>query len=143
MTAKMGCRRDLQRDKFGPVPKQKLTTLLARAMRLRCPNCGRGHFFAGWFSPRPECPECGQPLDRAEDGYYLGALLLNFIGAELTVTIAGLALLIMTWPEPPWDVLLYGGAALAVALPFVTYPFSKTVWLAVDLYIQPNLDEER
>ena len=123
------------------MPKPKLTTLVGRALRLRCPNCGRGRFFAGWFSPRKQCPECSQPLERLEDGYYLGALLLNFVGAELTVTIAGLAVLIFTWPRTPWDVLLYGGAALAVTLPFITYPFSKTVWLAIDLYFQPNEGE--
>lgn len=134
----MGYGRDLQTDKFGLVPKQKLTTLLSRAARLRCPNCGRGRLFDGWFSPRERCAECGQALERAEDGYYLGALLLNFVGAELTVTIAGLALLLFTWPRTPWTVLLYGGAALAVALPFITYPFSKTLWLAIDLYIQPE-----
>lgn len=139
----MGYRRDLQTGKFGPVPKQKLTTLLGRAMRLRCPNCGRGHFFAGWFSPRPQCPDCGQPLERAEDGYYLGALLLNFVVAELTVTIAGLGVLIFTWPRTPWNWLLYGGAVFAVTLPFLTYPFSKTLWLALDLYIQPNPEENR
>jgi uncharacterized protein (DUF983 family) len=125
------------------VPRQSLFTLLARALRLRCPSCGRGRFFAGWFSPRARCPECGQPLDRAEDGYYLGALLLNFVGAELTVTIAGLGFLIFTWPRTPWNVLLYGGAALAVVLPFITYPFSKTVWLALDLFIQPNPEDHQ
>ena len=117
--------------------KSSLTALLGRAIRLRCPNCGRGRLFDGWFSPRVACPECGQRLERLEEGYYLGALLLNFIGAELTVTAAALAVLLATWPRPPWNALLYGGAALAVTLPFLTYPFSKTVWLAVDLYIQP------
>ena len=121
--------------------KGSLTTLLSRALRLRCPRCGRRRLFSGWFSQRILCPEYGQPLDRAEEGYYLGALLLNFVGAELTVTIAGLGLLIFTWPRTPWNVLLYGGAALAVALPFLTYPFSKTVWLALDLFFQPEMDD--
>lgn len=120
------------------MPRTRLTTLLGRALRLRCPNCGRGRFFTGWFSPLKRCPACAQPLDRSEDGYYLGALLLNFIGAELTVTIVGLGVLIFTWPRTPWDLLRYGTAALALTLPFVTYPFSKTVWLAIDLYIQPD-----
>ena len=50
------------------------------------------------------------------------------------------AVLLATWPHAPWDLLLYGGVALAVVSPFVFYPFSKLAWLAVDLYIQPTID---
>jgi hypothetical protein len=43
---------------------------------------------------------------------------------------------VATWPTPPWRLVLYGGAALAATMPFLFYPFSKTLWLALDLYFQ-------
>ena len=48
-----------------------------------------------------------------------------------------LAVLIATWPTPPWDLLLYGGVALMVIAPIVFYPFAKAVFLAFDLIFRP------
>lgn len=54
--------------------------------------------------------------------------------------VALVCVLLATWPHPPWNLLLYGGAALAVVSPFAFYPFSKLVWLALDQFIQPTID---
>ncbi len=63
---------------------------------------------------------CGQPLERSEEGYYLGALLLNLVVAELVSAALVLGVVFATWPAPPWGLVLYGGAALAlVAAVFV------------------------
>jgi uncharacterized protein (DUF983 family) len=88
--------------------------------------------------PRPACPTCGQPLERSEEGYYLGALLLNLVVAELALAALVVGVVLATWPTPPWRLVLYGGAALALVTPFLFYPFSKTLWLALDLYFQPE-----
>ena len=32
--------------------------LFARAVRLRCPNCGRGKLFESWFRMHDHCPIC-------------------------------------------------------------------------------------
>lgn len=109
--------------------------MLGRAVRLRCPVCGGSGLFDSWLRPKGACPSCGQPIERSEEGYFLGALLVNLIVAELLPLAAVLTVLGFTWPEPPWNLLLYGGAALAVAAPFAFYPFSKLIWLAVDLTI--------
>ena len=45
-----------------------------------------------------------------------------------------------TWPAPPWDALTWGGGALMLAMPFLCYPFSKTVFLAFDLAFRPPTD---
>jgi hypothetical protein len=42
------------------------------------------------------------------------------------------------WPSPPWTLLQYGGGALMVVAPFVFYPFSKTLFLAMDLWVRPQ-----
>jgi hypothetical protein len=87
----------------------------------------------------PDCAACGQPVDRPEDGYYLGALMLNVVATELILAAAGLVLILGTWPAVPWTGLLYGGAALMVLAPVLSYPFAKLVWLAVDLKLQPGM----
>jgi uncharacterized protein (DUF983 family) len=110
--------------------------LLARAWRLRCPACGGGPIFRGWFQSRPACPGCGLRLER-EEGYYLGAMLLNLIVAELGF-VAGFAVaLVLTWPNPPWRLLTIASMAAVVLFPLVLYPFSRTVWLALDLLVHP------
>jgi len=86
----------------------------------------------------PACPRCGLEFERRESGYVVGAYMLNIVAAELVVVIAGLAVVIATWPEPPWAGLTYGGAALVVLLPLLFYPVSKTLFLAMDLAIRPK-----
>lgn len=67
----------------------------------------------------------------------MGAYMLNIIAAELLLLAGAVLLVTATWPEPPWDLLRLGGAALALVLPVLTYPFSKTFFLAMDLAFRP------
>jgi uncharacterized protein (DUF983 family) len=114
--------------------------LLWRAVRLRCPNCGGGGIFASWLRMRPACPDCDLPLDRGERGYQVGSYMLNIIAAELLFVAIFLAVVLGTWPTPPWALLQYGGAVLMVAAPILLYPFTKTIFLAADLVIRPTTD---
>jgi uncharacterized protein (DUF983 family) len=117
-----------------------LPRALGRALRLHCPRCGGAGVFDSWLRPKSSCPTCGQPIERHEEGYYLGSLLVNLIVAELLPLAVVLSVLVATWPHPPWNLLLYGGAGLAVVSPFAFYPFSKLLWLALDQFIQPTID---
>src|SRR5262249_43864807 len=119
-------------DRPGPL------TLFARALQRRCPNCGARGLFASWFRMRPNCPVCGIATERGEDGYVVGAYMFNIVAAELSFAGAAVAVVLMTWPNPPWNLLLYVGEALMIGLPFLFYPFSKTVFLALDLIFRPE-----
>lgn len=77
-------------------------------------------------------------LDRGESDYFYGAYMLNFVAAELAVMIAFVAALLATWPTPPWNALMAGAIALAIIAPFVLYPVTKGVWLAIDLVFRPE-----
>ena len=114
--------------------------MLARALTLRCPKCGTKWLFVHWLKPRPACANCGQSLERAEEGegHYLGAIVLNFAVTESLLAVLVLVLILLTWPSPPWDLIVYGGIALAVIAPLGFFPFAKLLWLAIDLYIQPE-----
>jgi hypothetical protein len=63
--------------------------------------------------------------------------MFNIVAAELVFAAIFFAVLVTTWPRPPWDLLLYGGAALMLIVPFLFYPFSKTLFLAFDLIFRP------
>lgn len=113
--------------------------MLARGLTLRCPKCGTKWLFVHWLKPRPACANCGQALERAEEGHYLGAMVLNFAMMESLLVLLVLIVVLLTWPSPPWDLIIYGGVALAVIAPLAFFPVAKLLWLAIDLYIQPEL----
>ena len=115
--------------------------MVARALRLRCPKCGTKWPFVHWLKPAPKCASCDQALERVEvgEGHYLGAMVVNFAAMESLLVLLVLAAVLVTWPAPPWNLIIYGGIALAVIAPLAFFPIAKLLWLAIDLYIQPKL----
>ena len=116
--------------------------LFGRAALLRCPHCGGHPLFHSWFRMRERCPACGLLLERGEAGYQVGSYMFNIIASELVLLAIFLAVLAATWPDPPWNALKYGGAALAVLAPILFYPFTKTLFLAFDLVFRPPAGDE-
>lgn len=116
--------------------------MLFRAVRRRCPNCGSTGIFDGYFKLLPRCPRCGMMLERGEGDYFLGAYALNLIVVETVLAAAFVIVMVMTWPNPPWGALQWGGAALAILTPIVFYPFAKALWLAIDLIFRPPKRED-
>ena len=92
---------------------------------------------------REQCPECGLPLERGEPGYVVGAYMFNLIAAELIFGAIFVGVAWITWPNPPWNLLQYGGAVFMIAAPFLFYPYSKTLFLAFDLVFRPAGAEDR
>ncbi|MGH7579426.1 MAG: DUF983 domain-containing protein [Gemmatimonadales bacterium] len=121
---------------------RRVCLLLWRAVRLRCPNCGGGPIFDSWLRMGRRCPRCGLPMERGEQGYQVGSYMFNIVAAELIFAVIFLGVLLLTWPSPPWNALLYGGMALMLIVPFVFFPFSKTLFLAFDLVFRPASPEE-
>ena len=72
-------------------------------------------------------------LDRREPGYLLGGLWLNLLFAESVTASLFVGTLIFTWPNPPWDILKVLLPVLALLTPVFFYPFSKVLFLALDL----------
>jgi uncharacterized protein (DUF983 family) len=120
----------------------RIVSLFARAVRLRCPNCGAGRVFTSWFRMRECCPACNLRLERGEQGYIVGAYMFNIIFAELLFFTIAAGVVAGTWPAPPWTALQWGGAALMIAAPLICYPLSKTLFLAFDLLFRPAQPED-
>jgi uncharacterized protein (DUF983 family) len=116
--------------------------LFARALQLRCPNCGQARLFTSWFRIRERCPVCGLKTERGDEGYQVGSYMFNIIAAELLFAALFLGAIVLTWPSPPWNVLEYGGIGLMILAPFAFFPFSKTLFLAFDLIFRPATHDE-
>jgi uncharacterized protein (DUF983 family) len=110
--------------------------LLKRALWRRCPVCGNKNIFLSWFKLRDSCPSCGYIFAR-EDGYWVSAIIVNMAVIEGVFLVAFLITVLATAPEVPWAPLLILTGVMNVIVPILFYPYSKTVWMAVDLYFHP------
>jgi uncharacterized protein (DUF983 family) len=118
-----------------------LPVLLARAARKRCPHCGAKGLFRRWLTMVPVCPGCGLRFER-EEGGWLGSVVLN-LGATQLVVVAYLVVgLIATWPDPPMLPLIAGGALGITAFAVWFNPYSKTIWVAFELWMRPTLRDD-
>ncbi len=110
-----------------------------RGFTRRCARCGSGHLFNGYFHMVADCPRCGLHFER-EQGYWAGALAINIIATGGLFAIVFVALLVVTIPDVPVAPLLAVLVPIAVLGPIVYYPFSKTVWVAVDRAFLQRMD---
>jgi uncharacterized protein (DUF983 family) len=113
-------------------------TLLRRGITKKCPRCGSGGIFHGWFHMEERCPTCGYLFER-EPGFFVGAYLINFAIAEGFLFVLLMAYLVWKNNHPEAGVLVpIGiGASIGVIGPMVCYPFSRTIWSAIDLLMTP------
>jgi uncharacterized protein (DUF983 family) len=119
------------------------TLRIARALTLRCPECGGGGLFRHWLRLEARCPRCALKLDRAHPDHFVGAYLVNLIIAELLFATGLAVWLLAVWPDVPWGRIEVVAVAAMLASPLVTYPFTRTVWLAADLIFDPPKASDR
>jgi uncharacterized protein (DUF983 family) len=113
--------------------------MLARGLRKRCPLCGAGRLFTGWFSMRDHCPGCGHRFERDTD-FFFGAYVINLAiteGLLLLLAIVPLIALLASNHDVDIVPILVVGLAAATAAPLAFYPFSRTIWAAIDLILRP------
>jgi uncharacterized protein (DUF983 family) len=108
--------------------------LLRRALALHCPYCGSGHIFKGWLTLKERCPRCHSLFER-EPGYFVGGYALNLIVAESLAF--GAVLLLLLFADLSTLQLQIIGVVLALGLPILYFPFSRTLWIALDLSLHP------
>jgi uncharacterized protein (DUF983 family) len=117
-----------------------LPTLFGRALLKRCPRCGAGGVFEGWWKMKEHCPRCGLHFEgRPEEGHFLGAITIN-TGLTAGTIILGIFIYIVVLATsqgggPPVWFVVVTSAALAVILPALFYPFTKTIWVAAEIWM--------
>ena len=83
-------------------PERRVATGLARGLRRRCPECGRGQLFAGYLKVRPTCEVCGHDNGRyrADDAPpYFTILIVGHL------VVAPLLAFPFIWQAPVWLVV--------------------------------------
>ena len=105
---------------------------------LRCAWCGdRSGFRRGWFGRNDNCRHCGMSVQRGQDGFELGAATVNAILTLSALVAAGGISIVLTYPEVAVRPLVIVLGIAAVVLPVVLYPFSYTLWFAIELVMEP------
>ena len=108
-------------------------TMFRRAAVLQCPLCGsRRTFIRHWLGRYERCRTCGIKWNR-EQGFELGSIALNSLFTFLTLAVGMVVAFVSTAPDFPVRAMMIGFMAGALVLPLIFYPFTNTLWLAVDL----------
>ena len=109
-------------------------TIIWRCLRLRCPACGRGRLFRGWFRMHAKCDGCGMKFER-EPGYFLGSIYFNYgVTALLVIGLyLGLWLGDVATPEQ----LLVSLTVFSVIFPLIFFRWSRALWMALDHFYDP------
>jgi uncharacterized protein (DUF983 family) len=115
--------------------------MLRRALRLRCPLCGANGVWRAFGQLRERCPGCGYAFER-EEGYWVGGLIVNLaVAMFVAVVVLAIGFAIFGASLPFWYGLVAAG--LMIVVPIVCYPWSKTLWIVVDLRINPYSEDEQ
>jgi len=112
--------------------------MLLRGAARRCPRCGSSGVFATWFRLRALCPGCRLPLEREND-FFLGGYVINLAVTEGLLAVALLAYVLRVNDHPGTSLVpvLVVGVVISVVLPVLFFPFSRTIWMAIDLAMRP------
>ena len=108
--------------------------MLSRGMTKRCPWCGHGKLFRHWLRMLERCPRCHLRLE-PEEGAFLGALALNYGVTGLAFIGLLVGWLAVTLPDVRILPLMIASVAVVVIVPILFFPFSKTIWVALDLLL--------
>jgi uncharacterized protein (DUF983 family) len=116
--------------------RRGLATQLGRGLRKRCPRCGARDIFKSFYSLKEECPNCAYRFER-EEGYWVAAIIINTAVIEAIFFALFIGILIATLPDINWQAMLVAGLVTNGIFPFIFFPYSKTLWMALDLYFHP------
>ena len=117
----------------------RLRRIAGRALRLRCPRCGRSPLYEGWFRMHECCAACGLRYER-EQGYFVGAIYVNY---AVTVVVAAGTVLILDWTVGlTLTAQLVIGIALGALVPLLFFRYARSLWLSLE-YLVTTADERR
>ena len=125
--------------------------ILRRGLALRCPRCGErslfpaptgtagrrlGARFRAWFAMADACRLCGLRFERAQ-GYWVGAIYVSY-AVTTGIAVAGYLILWLTL-EPSTGAQLALWGTFAVVFPLWFFRWSRSLWLAVEFLVNPEL----
>ncbi len=69
------------RSRPGSLAAARVGRIVGRALRLRCPRCGRSPLYARYFRMHERCVACGLRYER-EQGFFVGAIYINYASSS-------------------------------------------------------------
>jgi uncharacterized protein (DUF983 family) len=114
----------------------------ARGLTRRCPRCGSGRLFRRWLKIRDRCPRCGLRLER-EEGGFLGAMTVNYAVTTLVWLVLLVVWLVVDLPGVHLAALTVTSILVVGLFPLLFFPFSKTIWAAVDYLVYRSSPDYR
>lgn len=84
---------------------------------------------------RSGCTTCHLRFER-EPGYFVGAIYINY-GATVLLALAGFQALEIA-VDPPLTQQLVLWTAFAALFPLFFYRYSKSLWLSMDCWVNPE-----
>lgn len=112
--------------------------MVVRGFARRCPRCGARKLFHSLLKMKERCPRCGLRFER-EEGFFLGAYVVNFVVAEGLVGVVLFVAILYAVNNPGTSFVPYAvvGMVLAIVGPVLFFPNARTVWAALDLAARP------
>lgn len=78
-----------------------------------------------------------------EEGFFLGAYFVNIVLTQTAIVAYVAVAFALTLPDAPLIAILAGAMLIAVVVPLVSYPWSRTLWSAVHLLMAPLEPQEQ
>jgi uncharacterized protein (DUF983 family) len=91
--------------------------------------------WASWLRMNRRCASCGLAFDRGEPDHWLGAFAINWVAGEGIAAVVAITILVIKWPNAIPGMIV--GIVLAIFMPVLFFPYSRTIWLAFDLHFRP------
>ncbi|MBD0326881.1 MAG: hypothetical protein ICV68_10640 [Pyrinomonadaceae bacterium] len=113
--------------------QRQIGKIVLRCLRLRCPVCGQSSIFRRRFHVRHHCPSC-LALFQREDGFFVGAIVVNIITTELLIILLyGICLLFIS---SRYQLMLSILFVFGIVFPVAFYHHSWSVWLSFDHLVE-------
>lgn len=116
-------------------PQPSFGRAVTRGAVRHCPRCGSGKLFRYWVSMVDDCPRCELHFEQTE-GYWLGSMVINLAVAMGAVLLVFIGTMVVTWPDVPWNALTIAVVVVALVVPIVFHPISRTLWVAAERHIR-------
>lgn len=115
-----------------------ISKLLSHAARRRCPCCGRGRLFDGFFSLKHRCETCDYDFDASEGSTW-------FFMYMTSGGVIGVCFLILFFWRPAREEMVFASSVMigaAAVLLLGSLPWRKAVAIALDYWIEPRVRDK-
>ena len=113
--------------------RPSFANFLRWCLLLRCPACGKASIVKTPFRIKDHCSSCGTVFQR-EQGFFVGAILVNVITTELVILLAYMASLPVI--NAHYQFVLAMLFVIAVSFPVAFYHHSWSIWLTFDHLVE-------